>query len=42
MYEAQTAEIQIAVKAQPVEGEAAKAEKPAKEEKPAAEEAKAE
>ena len=42
LYEAQTAEVQIAVKAQTVEGEAPKAEKPAKEEKPAAEEAKAE
>ncbi len=43
LYEAQTAEVQIAVKAQPVEGEAPKAEKPAKEEKAeAAEETKAE
>ena len=33
LYEAQTAEIQIAVKAQPVEGSAPKADKPAKEEK---------
>ncbi|MCR4631225.1 MAG: 50S ribosomal protein L9 [Treponema sp.] len=42
LYEAQTAEVHIAVKAQTVEGEASKAEKAAKEEKPAAEEAKAE
>ena len=42
LYEAQAAEVQIAVKAQPVEGEAAKAEKPAKEAKAAVTEEKAE
>ena len=43
LYEAQTAEVQVAVKAQTVEGEAPKAEKPAKEAKAeAAEETKAE
>ena len=43
LYEAQTAEVQVAVKAQTVEGEAPKAEKPAKEAKAeAVEETKAE
>ena len=43
LYEAQTAEVQLAVKAQTVEGEAPKAEKPAKEAKAeAVEETKAE